>query len=315
MADKKTICVGLPCYNEEDNIEPLYLALVKEFNENLPEYNYLLQFIDNCSTDGTRKIIEKICREDKCARAIFNAKNYGPDRSASHNLCQMEGDCAILMATDFQTPVNMISRFVHEWENGALIVAGIKKHSKENPIMFAIRGLYYKILNKFSFIEQIEQFTGFGLYDKVFLDFFKTFDDPFINLRGLVAEYGYKIKYIEFVQSRRRSGKSKNNFWYLYDLAMYNFVTYTIMGVRIATFLGILGTGISSAAAIFCLIYKALHWSTFSVGTILIIIGMFFIGAVQLTFLGFLGEYVLSINSKLNKKPRVMEEKRINFNR
>ena len=313
MREKKVVCVGLPCYNERENIEPLYQALVKEFDENLPEYDYRLQFIDNFSTDGTREIIEKLCDKDKHVRAIFNAKNFGPDRSASHNLCQMEGDCGILMATDFQTPVSMISTFIHEWEKGALIVAGIKKDSEESRLMLAMRGMYYKIIKRLSSVEQIEQFTGFGLYDKIFLDFFKQFDDPLINLRGLVAEYGYKVKYIEFEQPKRRAGKSKNNFWYLYDLAMYNFVTYTTIGLRIATFLGVIIAGISALVSLLYFIYKLTHWDAFSVGVAPIVMGVFFIGSVQLIFLGILGEYIMSINSQLKKKPRVMEEKRINF--
>lgn len=313
MSNKKIICVGLPCYNERDNIEPLYEALVKEFTDNLPEYEYRLQFIDNCSTDGTRDIIEDICRRDKHVRAIFNAKNFGPDRSASHNLSQMDGDCAILMATDFQTPVSMITTFVHEWENGAMIVAAIKKKSKENKLMFALRGLYYKIIKKLSSIEQIEQFTGFGLYDKVFLDFFRQFDDQLINLRGLVAEYGYKVKYVEFEQPQRRSGKSKSNFLYLYDLAMYNFVTYTTIGLRLATFIGAIMAFCSVLVAIIYFIYKLTHWNAFSVGMAPLVIGVFFIGAIQLIFLGIMGEYIMAINTKIKKKPRVMEEKRINF--
>lgn len=314
MQNKKRICVGLPCYNEKDNIEPLYKELVNEFENNLPEYDYILQFIDNCSTDGTQKIIENLCSRTKKVRAIFNGKNFGPDRSASYNFCQMDdADCVILMTTDFQTPVSMISEFVHEWENGSLIVAGVKKASKENKVMFAVRSLYYSLIQKFSEVEQIEQFTGFGLYDKKFVKFFKTFEEPFLNLRGLVAEYGYSVKLIPFEQPARRAGKSKSNLYYLFDLAMYNFTSYTKAGLRLATFLGGIISAFSFIVAIIYLIYKINHWNEFSVGIAPVIIGVFFFGALQLFFLGLLGEYVISINTKINKKPRVIERKRINF--
>lgn len=314
MKNKKRICVGLPCYNEKDNIIPLYEELVHEFVNNLPEYDYILQFIDNCSTDGTQLIIEELCKKDKHVRAIFNGKNFGPDRSASYNFCQMDdADCAILMTTDFQTPVSMIPEFVHEWEKGALIVAGVKKKAKENKVMYAIRIIYYLLIQKFSEIEQIEQFTGFGLYDKKFVSFFKTFDEPFLNLRGLVAEYGYDVKLIPFEQPARRAGKSKSNFYYLFDLAMYNFTSYTKIGLRLATFIGGVVSFISMVIAVCYLVYKVIHWNDFSVGMAPVVIGVFFFGALQLLFLGLLGEYIMSVNTRMLKRPRVIEKKRINF--
>ena len=314
MQDRKKICVGLPCYNEKENIEPLYEELVHEFETNLPEYDYVLQFIDNCSTDGTQDIIENLCRKTKKVRAIFNGRNFGPDRSASYNFCQMDdADCVILMTTDFQTPVSMIPQFVHEWEKGALIVAGVKKTARENKLMYAVRSLYYSLLQKYSSITQIEQFTGFGLYDKKFVQFFKTFDDPFLNLRGLVAEYGYDLKLIPFEQPARRAGKSKSNFYYLFDLAMYNFTAYTKVGLRFATFSGAIISLLSFIVAIVYFVYKLTHWNAFSIGIAPVIIGVFFFGALQLFFLGLLGEYIMAVNTKITKNPRVIERKRLNF--
>jgi len=311
---QKRICIGLPCYNEKDNIQPLYEELVNEFKTNLPQYDYVLQFIDNCSNDGTREIIEKLCEEDKHVRAIFNAKNFGPDRSASHNFCQMgDCDCAILMNTDFQTPVSMISTFVKEWEQGALIVAAIKKSSKENALMYKVRSFYYKMIQKFSNIEQIEHFTGFGLYDKTFVQFFSQIDEPIINLRGLVAEYGCNVKFIEFEQPNRKHGKSKSNFYYLFDLAMYNFTSYTKIGLRLSTFIGAFISAISIVIAFVYFILKIIYWYSFSFGMVPLVCGVFFLGALQLMFLGLLGEYIMSINTKIAHRPRVKEEKRLNF--
>ena len=310
----KRICVGLPCYNERDNIEPLYEELKREFETNLPNYDYVFQFIDNCSTDGTRETIEGLCRKDKHVRAIFNAKNFGPDRSASHNFCQMDDcDCAILMSTDFQTPTSLIKDFVSEWEQGAKIVAAIKNSSDENKLMYKIRGLYYNLIQKFSNIEQIEQFTGFGLYDQSFVAFFKDFKEPIINLRGLVAEYGHDVKFLYFDQPTRKHGKSKSNFYYLFDLAMYNFTSYTKIGLRLATFSGLIISVLSLAIAFVYFVLKLLNWNSFSFGVVPIICGVFFLGAMQLIFLGLLGEYIMAINEKMLSRPRVKEEKRINF--
>lgn len=179
--------------------------------------------------------------------------------------------------------------------------------------MFAVRSLYYKMIQKFSDVIQIEHFTGFGLYDKKFVDFFRTFEDPFLNLRGLVAEYGYCVKLIPFEQPIRRAGKSKSRFYYLFDLAMYNFTSYTKIGLRLATFLGAVVSAVSLVIAAVYFIYKLMHWNDFSVGVAPLVIGVFFFGALQLFFLGLLGEYIMTINTKVTKRPRVIEEKRLNF--
>ena len=89
--------------------------------------------------------------------------------SPYYGLLQVTGDCGILVAADFQDPVEMIPKFVKEWEKGYKIVSGIKTSSKENKIMYFLRTCYYKMIKKLSDVEQIEHFTGFGLYDKKFI--------------------------------------------------------------------------------------------------------------------------------------------------
>lgn len=106
----------------------------------------------------------------------------------------MTGDCVIVMCADFQDPPKMIVDFVREWESGYKIVIGIKNKSKENPIMYFIRSIYYKLIKNISETEHIEQFTGFGLYDKEFINVLKNLDDCYPYFRGIVAELGYKIK-------------------------------------------------------------------------------------------------------------------------
>ena len=309
----KKISILVPCYNEEDNVVPMSRALTHVLQNDLPKYDYEIVFIDNRSTDRTRVLLEEICRQDKRIKAIFNCRNFGQFNSPYYGILQCTGDCVIVLCADFQDPVELIPQFVAEWENGYKVVCGIKSGSRENKIMRFFRTCYYKIIRKMSSTEQIEHFTGFGLYDRSFVEVLRELNDPTPFLRGIVAELGPDRKEISYVQQKRRAGKTHNNFYTLYDAAMLSFTSYTKIGLRIASFLGMLIALISGIIGFVYLILKLCNWDHFPMGTAPALIGMFFLGAVQLFFIGFLGEYILNINTRVMNRPLVIEEKRINF--
>jgi glycosyltransferase involved in cell wall biosynthesis len=309
----KKISILVPTYNEEENVVPLSEEIIKIFSTKLQVYDYEIVFIDNCSKDSTRDKLYMLCGSNKKIKAILNAKNFGQFNSPYYGLCQTTGDCAILMCADFQDPVDMIPKFVLEWENGYNIVSGIKTTSKENKTMYFLRSCYYKLIKRMSDVEQIEHFTGFGLYDNSFINILKNLDDPTPFLRGIVAELGSKRKSIPYQQDKRRAGKTSNNFYKLYDAAMLSFTSYTKIGLRFATILGFIFSGMSMLIALIYLILKLIYWDTFPMGTAPILIGVFLIGSVQLFFIGLLGEYIMNINTRIMKRPLVIEEQRLNF--
>ena len=309
----KKISIVVPCFNEEENVGPMSQAIVELFKNELKDYDYELVFIDNDSQDRTRELIRAICGNNDRIKAIFNAKNFGQFKSPYYGLLQATGDCAVLVACDFQDPVELIPTFVKEWENGYKIVSGIKTSSKESKIMYWLRSLYYKMIKKLSDVEQIEHFTGFGLYDRKFLEVLKTLDDPTPFLRGIVAELGFKRKDIEYQQPQRRAGKTSNNFYRLYDGAMLSITSYTKVGLRLATLFGFVCSVISVIIAIVYLVMKLMYWDRFTAGMAPMLIGVFLLGSIQMFFIGLLGEYILTINSRVMKRPLVVEEERINF--
>ena len=198
------ISILIPTYNEVGNVVELSEAVKNEMKK-LPAYAYEIVFIDNDSIDGTRQQIRKLCSEDRRVKAIFNAKNFGQNNSPYYGLTQTTGDCAILMCADFQDPVEMIPILVHEWEQGYKIVSAIKTTSRENKLMRLLRTCYYKLIKRFSQVEQIEHFTGFGLYDQAFIQVMRDLKDPTPFLRGIVAELGFKRKEVPYEQQRRRN--------------------------------------------------------------------------------------------------------------
>ncbi len=305
----KKISIVIPCYNEEENVRPMAEAVCGVIERELPAYDYELIFIDNCSQDRTRPILRELCAEYPHVGAILNARNFGQFNSPYHALCEARGDCAIFLCCDFQDPVELIPRFVQEWEQGAAIVCGIKTTSRENKLIRFFRTCYYKLIRAMSETEQIEHFTGFGLYDRSFLNVLRELDDPTPFLRGIVGELGFRRVDIPYEQQRRRAGKTSNNFLRLYDAAMLSFTSYTKAAPRLAVFLGAICAGLGLLAALVCLILR-LAGHALPAGTAILLAVVIF-GALQLFFLGMVGEYVMSVNRRSMRRPLVIEEERL----
>ena len=285
----KKISIMVPCYNEEENVIPLSEALIEMFAKDLPQYDYDITFIDNDSTDTTRVKLRQLCEGNKKIKAIFNAKNFGQFNSPYYGIINTDGDCTIPVCADFQDPIDVIPRLVAEWEKG------------------------YKIIKKMSSVEQIEHFTGFGLYDKSFVQVMRDLKDPIPFLRGVVGELGFKRTEIEYTQAQRRAGKTHNNFFTLYDAAMLSFTSYTKLGLRLATFVGgFFGLG-SIIVGIVYLVLKLVYWNRFTAGMVPLILLVSILGSLQLIFIGLMGEYILSMNQRLMNRPLVVEEERLNF--
>ncbi len=311
----KKISILIPCYNEEDNVVSITKAIEEELCKSCSAYDYEICFIDNCSTDNTRSLIRGLCQNNAKIKAIFNARNFGQFNSPYYGLTKMNGDCVILMCCDFQDPIEMIPEIVKEWENGAKIVSCIKTKSDENKFVRFFRTCYYKTIKKISDVEQIEHFTGFGLYDKDFIKVLADLKDPTPFLRGIVAELGFKRAELSYRQAKRKAGKTHNNWYSLYDAAMLSFTSYTKVGLRLATFVGAIIACLSIFVAIFYFVQKLLHWDSMAMGIAPLVIGVFFLGGLQLFFIGFLGEYIMSINQRIMNRPLVIEEERVNFDK
>ena len=312
MSQKKLISIMTPCFNEEKNVESLY-AEVKKIFSNIPNYDYEHLFIDNCSQDKTAHILKRIAAEDKRVKLICNTRNFGQVRSPYYGILQCSGDAVITLAADFQDPPALILEFIKRWEDGYKIVIGIKNKSEENKLMFAVRKVFYLTIDKISESEHINNFTGYGLYDKKFIDVIKKLDDPYPYFRGLVSELGFDRSEIFYTQAKRKKGKTSNNFFSLYDVAMLGFVNHSKLPLRLASFIGFFVSIISLIIAAIYLVDKLMHWNDFNAGTAPLVIGLFFFSSIQLIFIGVMGEYISAIYTKVRNHPLVVEKERINF--
>jgi glycosyltransferase involved in cell wall biosynthesis len=312
-ADKRPlISVVTPCFNEEDNVEPLYERIKAAF-ASLPDFQYEHVFVDNDSSDRTVERIKAIARHDRALKLIVNNRNFGHIRSPLHAFFQVSGDAVIVMASDLQDPPELIPQYVHKWAEGFKVVIGVKPKSRESRWMAQLRRSYYAFVGWISDVPLIPNFTGFGLYDREVVDAVREIDDRYPYFRGLIADLGYPRAEIPFLQPRRERGITKNNFYTLYDNAMLGITNHSKVPLRVATFCGFLLSLLSLCVAIGYLIAKLLYWNSFALGTVPLVVGVFFLGAVQLFFIGILGEYIGAIHTQVHKRPLVTEKERVNF--
>lgn len=308
----KKISVVTPCFNEEDNVEGLYLR-VKEIFQKLGSYEYEHLFIDNASTDGTQAILKRLAASDTNLKIIINTRNFGHIRSPFYALTQTGGDAVIQLLSDFQDPPELIADFLKHWEAGYKVVLGIKTSSGESGLMFAIRKLYYNLLDNLSDVRINKNNNGFGLYDREVIAQLKKLDESYPFFRGLVSELGYEAAKVEYFQAARKRGITKNNFYTLYDIGMLGIINHSKVPLRLTIFAGAFLAAVNLAVALSYLVYKLAYWESFSVGIAPAVIGLFFFASVQLIFLGVIGEYIGAIYTQTLKRPLVIEKERINF--
>jgi len=308
----KLISVLTPCYNEAENVEALYEAVRSVFAK-LPQYRYEHLFIDNASKDRTAEILRAIASRDKNVKVILNTRNFGHIRSPYHALMQTNGDAVVAMAADFQDPPEMIPQFLEKWEQGHKVVMAVKEASREHRIMYALRERYYGLLARIANVEIVQNATGFGLYDRVVVNALRGIADPYPFFRGLIAEIGYHVERIPFTQPRRARGLTSQNFYSLYDVAFLGIVNHSKVPLRLATMIGFGLASLSLLVAFGYLVAKLLFWNRFTLGIAPMVIGFFFLSAVQLLFIGIVGEYIGSIYTQVRNHPHVFEQERINF--
>ena len=308
----KLISVMTACYNEEENIAEIYRQ-VKEVFQKIPNYHYEHIFIDNASKDRTIPILKEIAAADKQVKIIVNTRNFGHIRSPFYGLLQARGEAVISVVADLQDPPGLIRDFIQKWEQGYKIVVGVKKRSQEARWMFGIRQLFYNLIGRLSEIKQIPNFTGFGLYDRQVIEILKKIDDPYPYFRGLICDLGFEIAEIEYSQPARKKGRTKNNFYALFDMALLGITNHSKVPLRLATMLGFSVSIASAGFALGYFVYKLIYWNSFSVGIAPLVIGLFFFSAVQLFFVVIIGEYIGSIHTQVLKRPLVIEKERVNF--
>lgn len=311
----KKISVVIPCYNEEKSVKVMYERLSKVFRDKLSRYDYEIIFVDDRSPDTTWKEIKSVCAYDQRVKGIRNARNFGFTRNVFECMKYGDGDATFMLFGDLQDPPELLPDFIAKWEEGYKVILGQKTKSDESKLMYKLRTLYYKIIGSMAASSQVQHYNGFGLYDKAFVEILRNIEDSSPYLKGIVSEFSMDEYILQYEQEESNRGSSGFNFFKYYDVAMLGITSYTKALMRMATFVGAAIGFFSVLYAIFIFISKVLNWNSWAMGVPSILIGVFFIGGVQLFFTGILGEYILSINTRTMKRPLVVIGEKLNFDR
>ena len=312
-ADRKTISIVTPCYNEEAGIRTCRDEVRALIEAQLPQYNYEHIFIDNGSTDRTPAILRELASADPRVKVILNARNFGVARSSFHAITSARGDVVIPMMADLQTPPSLVPAMVALWEGGARVVIAVRRRSGEGAAMATLRTLFYRIMRNVSKVEQVPNFMGYGAFDQVAIAALRQLKEPEPFFRGLIMEVGFERAFIEYDQPPRRTGRSSYTIASLADYAILGLSTYSRAPLRIMTAVGFVVACLSLLVGLGYLVAKLLFWSSFPLGVAPLVIAVFFLGAVQLFAIGIVGEYVGLLLNYARQFPLVVEKERMNF--
>lgn len=313
----KTISIISPCWNEADNVETCRSAVKALFAEDGPLAGYRCEhiFSDNASSDGTVDLLRAMAADDPDMKVILNARNYGPFRSNFNALRAATGDAVVVfLPVDLQDPPEMIVEFVRLWESGVEIVAGARANREESMLLRACRGTFYRLVRTLSEIDMPIDVGEFQLIDRKVWQAVVSHDDHYPYIRGIIASVGFRRVIVPYTWAARKRGLSKNNLPRLVDQALNGIISFTNVPLRICTFAGI---GIAACCFLYALVSVglAMFGSAHAPrGTMTMIVALFFLSGVQMSFLGILGEYVTSIHAQVRKRPLVVERERINMN-
>lgn len=306
------ISIVIPCFNEDENVVEITSKIKSIFKEELPEDKYEIIFIDNGSADKTQEKIKAICKSDKDIKLIINAKNYGQLISPYYGFLQANGDAVIQMVCDFQDPPDFIPQLVKKWKNGSMMVLGVPQNTKQGFTF--LKKIFYSFINFFASNKQIPNFHGFGIYDKEVQRVLKDINDKYPYMRGQLLELNFEKEIVYYTAPDRKTGKSSNNFFSLYSIAIEGIVSTSVLPFKLISFIGLLAT-IGSILIILAKLMGSffIFFYLFTFDLSSFSLSMLFFSSVQLLFLGLIGEYLLVNQVKNQNMPLVVEKERVNF--
>jgi polyisoprenyl-phosphate glycosyltransferase len=313
---RKRISIVSPAYNEEDNVEACYQAVVELFAPGGPLAAYEREhiFADNASEDATPDILRRLAAQDPSVKVILNARNFGPFRSNFNALRYATGDAVLVfLPVDLQDPPEIIPEMVRHWENGIEVVAGSRANREETLALRTFRRIFYRLSNTLSNFEIPENVGEFQLIDRKVWKVVVSHTDHYPYIRGIIASAGFKRLILPYTWKARKRGISKNNALALIDQALNGIFSFTTVPLRLCSFLGFIVAAFAFLYAVFTIVSTLIDPRDAPAGTQTIITAIFFFAGVQLAFIGLLGEYVTAIHAQVRRGPIVVERERINI--
>lgn len=313
--NKKLISVIIPVYNEEQNVDRAYQAIINEFKK-IKSVEYEIIFTDNHSTDGTFEKLSYLANQDDRVRVLRFARNFGFQRSILTGYQHAQGQAAIQIDCDLEDPPSVFPEFIRLWQAGHDVVVGIRTQRVEKPYMATLRHCYYWLLMKISDVSDVPHEANggdFRLVSRDILNQLQSVIDMQPYVRGLISELAKNQTNVQYARQKREFGQSKFPLKQLLKMALEGIFAYSTKPLRMATYCGIFIaflTTIMLSAYIILRIFFAHTWPAgFTTTTVLLLFGISLNGL----FLGIIGEYIGRIYNQIRQRPAIVIEKTINI--
>ena len=298
----KTIEIIVPCYNESENIRPLYEAIQRVFAEKLPDYSYTLLFVNDGSSDNSLEVLKSLAESDVRVKYLSFSRNFGHQLAVKAGLDHSFADAVISMDCDLQHPPALLPELIAKWEEGYQVVATLRTYPADTPKKKQKSSQqFYKLLNLLSDIEIKEGSADFRLLDQSVVKVIRSMkeDEPF--LRGIVPWVGFRQTYIPYTAASRFAGESKYTVKKMLQLAITGVTAFSIKPLYFAVFLGFAFSALS-------LLYIPYVIYAFASGTEIsgwasLIMTIVFFGGLQLIILGIIGIYIGKIFKQTKDRP------------
>lgn len=309
--NKKTISIGIICFNEELNISPAYKELSTTLDKN-QKYNYEFIFVDNGSTDNTKEEIKKLARINKRVTGVSLSRNFGPEASTQASLDFAKGDAYICYEGDMQDPPTVILDFIKEWEKGFKVVVGVRNKLNDTLFMTFVRRAYYRIFRAISNINVPVDAGSFALLDKKVMDTIRNMPEKYRFNRGLRAWVGFKTSYLIYQRRKRERGKSSYNFLGYIHHAERSFFGFSYLPLDAIVYLGLFTVFLSFIWILSILLSFFVFRQTIKEST-LILFSVVFFGGIILLATSIIGKYIQVIVEETKNRPVYIVEEVIKY--
>ena len=303
----KLISIVIPCFNEEKNVVEAYTAIRKVIAR-IPKYVFELLFVDNGSTDATRRLIHTLVTKDKRVKGVYLSRNFGPESSTQAGLDTARGDAVIIYECDMQDPPDLIGKFIEKWEEGYEIVAAVRNKIEDEPVMTFFRKTFYKIFRAVSDIDVPVNSGHYGLIGNKALAAMHALPEKYRFFRGIRAWVGFKTAYITYTRKRRIRGKSSYNFFSYLKHAERSLFGFSYMPLDFLVYLGFFLTLLSFLFIIGYLIIFFLYGTSIQESA-MVLLAIVFFGGVNLLALSVIGKYIQVIVEETKGRPTYIVEK------
>lgn len=316
---KQLLSILVPCYNEEA-VLPAFYQRTSQVIADIPRYDFQFIFVNDGSKDHTLDVMRELREKDSRVSYVNLSRNFGKEIAMIAGIDYLTGDAAIIMDADLQDPPELIPEMIYWWEKGYQDVSA-KRRSRAGESFFKkwSSHAFYTLLQKVSDVPMQRDVGDFRLLDRQCLNALRLMRESQRYTKGLFSWIGFEKKEILFDRDARAAGKTKWNYWKLFNLAIEGITSFTIAPLRTSAFVGCILALISIFYMLFIVIRTIIYGDDVPGYPSLISI-VLFIGGIQLFFLGVIGEYLGRIFNESKSRPlylvqdfngeRVMEQKK-----